>query len=192
MKILVANKFPAHGGYSWNIFHKGDSCVKEGDPFFIPEFTYNVSASLMFAVKMKRLGKFIDRKFASRYYDVFSFGFNFVAQDFKSYLSALGQNYSLAQNFEKSCAFGTWSSVSDINNVALFHNGNEVVNLNNIGVDIFATIDEIIEYSSKYYTIKIGDVICFDFGNIDIENISINDLLRVDLNSNAILTLKIK
>lgn len=191
MKILVANKFFIDDKYSWNVFHKGDSFVKENEPFFCPEFTNEVSASLMFAVKMKRLGKFIEKRFASRYYDLSAFGLSFVAQDLKRRLLSFGENPSLSQNFEKSCVFGQWGSISEEKELRLVCNDN-VTGTYTFDKNIYDTIDEIIEFASRYYTIKIGDIICFDLGCVDIEKISIGDLLSVNWGGAEVLSLKIK
>lgn len=191
MKILVANKFYDGDRCCWNIFHKGDSFVKEGEPFFIPEFTDNVSVSLIFAVKIKRLGKFIDRKFSSRYYDQATFGLSFVAEDLKEQLSALGENTSLAQNFEKSCVFAKWHDVGYFDELKLFRNSDIVGNFI-YDTSLYSIIDEIIETASRYYTIKIGDIICSGVGYDDIGRVVIGDILRMEFGDSEILTLKIK
>lgn len=145
------------------IFIKPDSAqVLKGQPFFIPEFSNDVHHEVEILVKIKKVGKYIDRKFAHKYYDEIGLGIDFTARDLQQYLKERGLPWERAKAFDGAAVVGKWldkTQFQDINDINFSLKKNkEVVQEGNTALMLWK-IDEIIEYVSKYFTLKIGDVI---------------------------------
>ena len=145
------------------IFMKPDSAIlKDGKPFFIPEFTNKVDYETELVVRICRLGKNIAPRFAHRYYDAVTVGIDFTARDLQRKLRAEGKPWEISKGFDNSAVIGDFVSVSrfkDVQNLD-FHldiDGNTVQKGNTR--DMIFKIDEIIAYVSKFYTLKIGDLL---------------------------------
>ena len=145
------------------IFMKPDtSILLKKQPFFIPDFSDNVHHEVEILIKINKVGKHIQQKFAYKYYDEIGLGIDFTARDLQSKLKEKGLPWEKAKAFDGAAVIGAWMSkkdfpdVNDIN----FHlekNG-EIVQKGNTKLMLWK-IDELIEYVSKYFTLKIGDVI---------------------------------
>jgi 2-keto-4-pentenoate hydratase/2-oxohepta-3-ene-1,7-dioic acid hydratase in catechol pathway len=145
------------------IFLKADSSVlAKKQPFFIPDFSDDIHYEVEILVRINKLGKHIDRKFADKYYDEIGLGIDFTARDVQSYLKSKGLPWEKAKSFDGSAVIGNWlnkKEFEDINNInfSLEKNGT-LVQQGNTSYMLWK-IDEIIEYVSKYFTLKIGDII---------------------------------
>lgn len=170
---------------------KGDSPIRTGEPFFIPEFSSNISARLAFSVKTMKVGKYISKKFAHRYYDQYTLGIDFTAEDILSKLKDSANPWALAKSFEGSCAFGKWLSIDSFNYASLRLNDNEVSSISNIDKKYFEIIDQAIEMLSRFYTIKIGDIIMLTLGRNDIDQLHINDNISLELDGVQLLSMNI-
>ena len=89
-------------------------------------------------------------------------GIDFTARDLQSYLKGKGLPWEKAKSFDGAAVIGDWVSINDIKdindiNFSLHKNG-KVVQQGNSSHMLWK-IDEIIEYVSKYFTLKIGDII---------------------------------
>lgn len=145
------------------IFMKGDSSLlKDSKPFFIPDFSNEVHYETEIVIKIDRLGKNIAERFAHRYYNELTVGIDFTARDLQSRLRAEGLPWEISKAFDSSAAIGTFipvDRVGDVNRVP-FHldiNGKRVQAGNTS--DMIFKIDEIIAYVSRFFTLKIGDLI---------------------------------
>ena len=145
------------------IFLKADSSIlAKKQPFFIPDFSDDIHYEVEILVRINKLGKHIDRKFADKYYDEIGLGIDFTARDVQSYLKSKGLPWEKAKSFDGSAVIGNWlnkKEFEDINNInfSLEKNGTPVQQGNTSYM--LWKIDEIIEYVSKYFTLKIGDII---------------------------------
>ena len=145
------------------VFLKADSSVlPKKQPFFIPDFSNDIHHEVEILVKINKLGKYIDKKFAHKYYDEIGLGIDFTARDLQGQLKSKGLPWEKAKSFDGAAVIGNWMSkeeVKDVNNIdfSLEKNGT-VVQKGNTGFMLWK-IDEIIEYVSKYFTLKIGDII---------------------------------
>jgi len=145
------------------IFMKPDSSIiRNNQPFFIPDFSNDVHHEVELVVKIKKLGKHIAKKFAHKYYEEIGIGVDFTARDLQSKMKEKGLPWEKAKGFDGSAPLGkflpksTFENLDDIN----FHlnlNGNSVQVGNT--KDMLFSIDSIIEHVSKYFTLKIGDLI---------------------------------
>ena len=138
------------------------SILLKKQPFFIPDFSNDIHYEVEVLVKIKKVGKYIDSKFAHKYYDKIGLGIDFTARDLQSKLKSKGLSWEKAKAFDGAAVIGDWVSkenYQDVNNIN-FHlekNGTTVQNGNT--KFMLWKIDELIEYVSKYFTLKIGDVI---------------------------------
>ncbi len=145
------------------VFLKPDSAIlPEDQPFVIPDFSDNVHYEVEILVKIKKHGKHIAKKFVHKYYDEIGLGIDFTARDLQNILKEKGLPWEKCKAFDGSALIGKWidkSELGDLNNItfSLIKN-NEVVQLGNTS-NMLWKIDEIIEYVSKYFTLKTGDII---------------------------------
>ncbi|MBT8394887.1 MAG: fumarylacetoacetate hydrolase family protein [Bacteroidia bacterium] len=145
------------------IFMKPDSAIlAKNQPFFIPDFSQNIHYEVEVLVKINRLGKHIDKKFAHKYYDEIGLGIDFTARDLQNQLKDKGLPWEKCKAFDGSAVIGNWmpkSKIKDINNMSFsLLKNDKLVQSGNTKMMLWK-IDEIIEYVSKYFTLKIGDII---------------------------------
>jgi len=145
------------------IFLKPDtSILLKKQPFFIPDFSENIHHEVEILIKINKVGKYIDKKFAHKYYDQVSLGIDFTARDLQYKLKEKGLPWEKAKAFDGAAVIGNWVSkkeFSDLNNLDFSLEKNQAVVQKGNTRFMLWKIDEIIEYVSKYFTLKIGDVI---------------------------------
>ncbi len=144
------------------IFMKPDtSLLRENKPFFLPGFSEQIEYEVELVVKINRIGRNIQEKFAHRYYDEIALGVDFTARDLQSKLRSKGQPWEISKAFDGSAVISEFVQLGDRNiqdlTFSLEQNG-EVRQCTNTKSMIFS-VDKIIEYVSKYFTLKIGDLI---------------------------------
>ncbi len=145
------------------IFLKPDTAILlKNQPFFIPEFSNDVQYEVEVLVKINKIGKHIDAKFAHKYYDEISLGIDFTARDLQEKLKEKGLPWEKAKAFDGAAVIGNFldkTTLENINNInfRLEKNGSVVQQANT--ETMLWNIDQLIEYVSKYFTLKIGDVI---------------------------------
>ena len=145
------------------VFLKPDSAIlPKKQHFYIPEHSKDVHHEVELLIKIKRVGKHIEKRFAHKYYDEIGLGIDFTARDVQSALKSKGLPWEKAKAFDGSAVVGKWFSkkeFEDLNNLnfSLKKNG-EDVQTGNTSYMLWK-IDELIEYVSKYFTLKIGDII---------------------------------
>lgn len=145
------------------IFMKADSSVLlKKFPFVIPEFTNDVHHEVELLVKINKVGKYIDKKFAYKYYDEIGLGIDFTARDLQSKLKEKGLPWEKAKAFDGSAVISdflpknNFSSLESIN--FELRKNNEVAQKGNSNLMLW-NIDELISYVSQFFTLKKGDII---------------------------------
>jgi 2-keto-4-pentenoate hydratase/2-oxohepta-3-ene-1,7-dioic acid hydratase in catechol pathway len=145
-------------------------------------------------VKINKVGKHIDKKFAHKYYDEIGLGIDFTARDLQTQLKAKGLPWEKAKAFDGSAVIGKWlpkTQFHDINNMSFsLKKNDEVVQQGNTELMLWK-IDELIEYVSKYFTLKIGDII-FTGTPAGVGKIFANDRLTGYIENEALFSIKIK
>ena len=145
------------------IFMKSDSSLlKDGKPFFIPDFSSEIHYETELVVKIDRLGKNIAERFAHRYYMEVTVGIDFTARDLQRKLREQGLPWELSKAFDNSAVVGTFVPVEQVGSISNlpFHldiNGKTVQKGNT--QDMLFSVDKIIAYVSRFFTLKIGDLI---------------------------------
>jgi 2-keto-4-pentenoate hydratase/2-oxohepta-3-ene-1,7-dioic acid hydratase in catechol pathway len=144
------------------LFMKPDSAIfRQRDAFYIPDWTNEVHYEAEIVIKINRLGKNIEEKFAPKYYSQFTLGIDFTARDVQKNLKAQGLPWEKSKAFDQSAVLGEYLNVNDYSldnlNFELKING-RVVQSGNTKSMIY-TIPQIINHSSEFFTLKIGDLI---------------------------------
>jgi len=142
---------------------KPDSAILlKQHPFVIPEFSQEIHHEIEIIVKINKVGKYIDTKFAHKYYDEISVGIDFTARDLQDKLKAKGLPWEKAKAFDGSAVIGEFlpkKQFNSLENITFeLTNNNESVQKSNSSYMLWK-IDELISYVSQYFTLKIGDII---------------------------------
>lgn len=177
------------------VFLKPDTAILlKKQPFFIPDFSDEVHHEVEVLVKINKVGKYIDRKFAHKYYDQISVGIDFTARDLQSQLKAKGLPWEKAKAFDGAAVVGQWiskSEVEDINNLNFSLLKNEQLVQQGSTSLMLWKIDELIEYISKYFTLKIGDII-FTGTPAGVGKVNANDTLAGFIEDKQLFSIKVK
>jgi 2-keto-4-pentenoate hydratase/2-oxohepta-3-ene-1,7-dioic acid hydratase in catechol pathway len=177
------------------VFLKPDTAILlKKQPFFIPDFSHDVHHEVEVLVKINRVGKYIDKKFAPKYYSEIGLGIDFTARDLQAKLKEKGLPWEKAKAFDGAAVVGKWVSkdqFADVNNLnfSLYKN-DEVAQQGNTNHMLWK-IDELIEYVSKYFTLKIGDII-FTGTPAGVGRVVANDKLKGFLENKEMFSITIK
>ena len=145
------------------IFLKPDTAIiPKKFPFVIPAFSNEVQHEVEILIKITKVGKYIETKFAHKYYDEIGLGIDFTARDVQNKLKEKGLPWEKAKGFDGSAVIGEFipkklfSSVENIT-FELQKNGESVQSGNTS--HMLWKIDEIVAHISQYFTLKKGDII---------------------------------
>ena len=145
------------------IFTKADSALlKDHKPFFIPDWSTRVDYETEIVVRICRLGKSIPEKFAHRYYDAVTVGIDFTARDLQQRLRSEGKPWELCKGFDGSAVIGEWvdkSVLGDVQNLPFRLDINGATVQQGCTADMLYTIDRLIAYISRFFTLKTGDLL---------------------------------
>lgn len=161
-------------------FMKPDTAIlKEGD-FYLPSFTNDLHFECELVIKIDKVGKNIEEKFAHKYYSEFTLGIDFTARDIQSVCKEKGLPWEKAKAFDNSAPISTkWLKIADVDWSNLqfeFFQNNEKKQMGKTS-DMIFSIDQIIAYVSKFVTLKTGDLI-FTGTPAGVGQVQIGDLLE--------------
>ena len=176
------------------IFLKPDSAIlPKNQPFFIPPFSNDIHYEVEILVKINKVGKYIDEKFAHKYYDEIGLGIDFTARDIQDQCKDKGLPWEKAKAFDQSAVLGDFLSVDDFDlsnlhfqlkkNGELVQDGNTSLMLHNIA--------QLIEHSSQYFTLKIGDLL-FTGTPEGVGPVAPGDLLEGFIEGKKVLNVKVR
>ena len=177
------------------IFLKPDTAILlKKQPFFIPDFSDEVHHEVEVLVKINRVGKHIDSKFAHKYYDQIGLGIDFTARDLQKKLKDKGLPWEKSKAFDGSAVIGKWvskSSFEDLSNLpfSLYKNNNLVQS--STTNEMLWNMDEIISYVSQFFTLKIGDII-FTGTPSGVSRVDPEDSLRGYIGEEEFFSIKVK
>ena len=203
MKIIcIGRNYVAHAREFNNdvptkpvFFMKPDSAlVINNRPFFYPDFSNNVHPELELVIRIDKLGRSIDEKFASRYFSEIALGVDFTARDLQDEQKKKGLPWEIAKGFDYSAPISEFFPVSkyqDISNLSfrLDLNGTAVQE-GNSSLMIFS-FEKIIAYVSRFMTLKTGDLI-FTGTPAGVGPVSVNDRLEAYLEGEKIMDFPVK
>jgi 2-keto-4-pentenoate hydratase/2-oxohepta-3-ene-1,7-dioic acid hydratase in catechol pathway len=163
-------------------------------PFTIPEFSNDVHHEVEILVKIAKVGKYIDTKFAHKYYDEIGLGIDFTARDIQNKLKEKGLPWEKAKAFDGSAIIGDFhpkNSFNSIENITFeLKNNGKTVQTGNTSHMLWK-IDEIISYISQFFTLKKGDII-FTGTPEGVAKVLPNDILEGFIENKKVLRLHIK
>ena len=145
------------------VFLKPDSAILlKQHPFVIPEFSEDVHHEIELIVKISKVGKYIEPKFAHKYYDEISVGIDFTARDLQAKLKEKGLPWEKAKAFDGSAVIGEFlpkSQFVSLENVTFELKNNNIAVQKGNSDRMLWSIDELVSYVSQFFTLKIGDII---------------------------------
>ena len=170
------------------------SIIQKKQPFFIPEFSNEIHYEVEIILKFNRLGKHIQPKFSAKYYDKISLGIDFTARDLQKSLKDRGLPWDVSKGFDSSALIGEWIDVNefkDISNInfRLVKNG-EIVQKSS-SANMIWKIDTLISSVSKFFTIKIGDIL-FTGTPDGVGEVNKDDVFEGFIENKKVFSIKIK
>ena len=177
------------------VFLKPDSAILlKQHPFVIPEFSNDIHHEVEILVKINKVGKYIEPKFAHNYYDEIGLGIDFTARDLQAKLKEKGLPWEKAKAFDGSAVIGDFLSKNSFNslesiNFELVSNG-KVVQKGNSSHMLWK-IDELISHVSQFFTLKIGDII-FTGTPEGVAAVKPNDILEGFIEDKRLFKIQVK
>jgi 2-keto-4-pentenoate hydratase/2-oxohepta-3-ene-1,7-dioic acid hydratase in catechol pathway len=175
-------------------FMKPDvALLKEGD-FYYPNFTKDLHFECEIVVKIDKVGKNIEEKFASKYYSEITLGIDFTARDLQSQCKEKGLPWEKAKAFDNSAPISSkWIKIADLdfeNTEFTFSQNGEVRQIGKTS-DMIFSIDQLIAYVSQFVTLKTGDLI-YTGTPSGVGPVAIGDVLTATLNGEKMFEFKVK
>jgi 2-keto-4-pentenoate hydratase/2-oxohepta-3-ene-1,7-dioic acid hydratase in catechol pathway len=171
MKIFcVGRNYVAHAKELGNevpeepiIFMKPKSALLQAHtPFYYPEFTNELHYECELVLRISKNGKYIQDRFANKYYDAVSVGIDFTARDVQNELKEKGLPWEKAKSWDNSAVVGKWVLLNDLKNKKeikfSLQKNKEVVQEGNSSLMI-NNFDKVVSYISNYFSVNIGDLI---------------------------------
>lgn len=164
----------------------------KGQPFFIPDFSNNIEHEVEIILKINKVGKFIQEKFAEKYFEEISVGIDFTARDLQNNLKKKGLPWEAAKSFDGSAVVGTFIKKNqfDINNLNFSLKKNGIIVQNGNSKSMINNFNKIISYISNFITLKKGDLI-FTGTPSGVSIVKENDILEGFLENIKLLETKI-
>lgn len=177
------------------LFIKPDTALLSKEfPFVIPDFSQDIHYEAEVVVKITKVGKYIDAKFAHKYYDQVSLGIDFTARDIQSKLKEKGLPWEKAKAFDNSAFVGDFLPKTDFESLgdlafSFQQNGKTVQQATT--AQMIWNIDELIAEISTYFTLKTGDLI-FTGTPVGVGKVNPGDLLEGFLKDKKVFDLIVK
>ena len=176
-------------------FMKPDSSLLiNNNPFFHPDFSNEIHYEAEIVLKICKLGKNIQRKFAHRYYERIGVGIDFTARDLQDLCKKNGHPWEIAKAFDQSAVINEFIDINTVPDreaisFKLDINGTTVQNGNTR--DMIFSFDEIIAYISQFITLKTGDLI-FTGTPAGVGPVKIGDHLTASVEQQVLLDFHVK
>ncbi|MDX5583582.1 MAG: fumarylacetoacetate hydrolase family protein [Aureibaculum sp.] len=176
------------------VFLKPDSAILPKKlPFFIPPFSNEIHYEVEVLVKINKVGRYIDVKFAKKYYDEIGLGIDFTARDVQAQCKEKGLPWEKAKAFDGSAVVGEFypKEQFDLENLPFKLIKNEVIVQDGNTNAMLWKIDELIAYVSQFFTLKKGDLL-FTGTPAGVGKVNENDILVGLLNGEEAFQIKVK
>ena len=168
--------------------------LRKNKPFYIPEFSNEIHYELEVVLRIDKIGKHVDKKFAHRYYSEIGLGIDFTARDLQSKCKKNGHPWEIAKAFDNSAPISDFVSKNnfpDLQNINFSLTKNETVVQDGNTKHMIFDFDEIIAYVSKFVSLKIGDMI-FTGAPAGVGKVEIGDRLTAFLEDKKLMDFEIK
>lgn len=176
-------------------FLKPDTAIQpKGHPFFIPDFSNNIHFEVELVIKVSKNGKNINEQFSHKYYKEIGLGIDFTARDIQNQCKELGHPWEKAKGFDGSAQIShKFINKNDLelNNICFKLEKNQQIVQNGNSKDMIYSFDYIISYVSKFYTLRVGDLI-YTGTPAGVDKVKIGDKLIGYLEEEKILSVNIK
>ena len=177
------------------IFMKPKSALLQPHtPFYYPEFTNELHYECELVLRIAKNGKYIQDKFASKYYDAITTGIDFTARDIQNELKEKGLPWEKAKAWDNSAVIGKWqplANVKDKGNINFSLQKNKEVVQQGNSKDLLFDFDYLVSYISNFFSINIGDLI-FTGTPAGVGEIVVGDEIEAFLEDQSMLTLDVK
>jgi len=167
--------------------------LKDNRPFFHPDFSENIHYEIELVIKMCRHAKYIDPKFAHKYYDALAIGIDFTARDVQAQLKQKGHPWEIAKGFDHSAPISEFLPIEnfDADNIKFeLHKNGEAVQIGN-SKDLIFSFNELIAHISKYITLQKGDYI-FTGTPAGVGPVKIGDKLEAFIEGKLMLSCEVR
>ena len=177
-------------------FLKPDSALLlRNQPFFYPDFSQRVEYEVEVVVRIDRVGKSIDERFAHRYYSSVALGIDFTARDLQAEAKAKGLPWTLSKGFDGSAALSDFVPLADLggdiqNLDFTLSRGGQLLQRGNTR-DMLCPVDRMISYISDFMLLRTGDLI-YTGTPASVGPVAIGDTLEGTLQGRPLLTCRIK
>lgn len=171
------------------IFSKPETALlKDNEPFYYPDFSSDVHHEVEIIVKISKMGKNIEEKFAHKYYEEIGIGIDFTARDLQSKLKEKSLPWDLAKGFNGSAPISNFISKDgfDLNNLNFSLDVNQQRKQTGNTSMMLYSIDYIISFISKYFTLKTGDII-FTGTPSGVGPVKVGDVLEASIEGKSML-----
>ena len=134
------------------------SLLKDNKPFYLPGWSNDMHYETEIVLKVCKQGKYVEEKFAHKYYDEVTVGIDFTARDIQAQQKAKGLPWEIAKAFDHSAVIGEFKKPK-------YKNINFSMNLNGVEKqkgntgDVIFSFEKIISYASQFFTLQQGDLI---------------------------------
>lgn len=170
--------------------------LKDNKPFYYPEWTTDLHYETELVLKICKQGKYVDEKFARKYFDEITVGIDFTARDLQSQQKAKGLPWEIAKSFDNSAVIGNIWQLGTLGNweiaginFSMYLNGVEVQKGNTN--DMMFSFEKIISYTSQFFTLQTGDLI-FTGTPAGVGQVKIGDRLEGFLEKQKVFDFEIK
>lgn len=168
--------------------------IVKNRPFFLPDFSNDIHYEVELLVRINKLGKSIQKKFAHTYYDEIGLGIDFTARDLQQKVRSEGLPWEITKSFDGSAVIGTFlpkTQFTDLKNISFHLQLNDRIVQQGNSNDMIFDIDSIIEYVSQFVTLKIGDII-YTGTPIGVGPVAINDRLQGFIGDQKLFDFRVK
>jgi 2-keto-4-pentenoate hydratase/2-oxohepta-3-ene-1,7-dioic acid hydratase in catechol pathway len=177
------------------IFMKPKSALLQAHtPFYYPEFTNELHFECELVLRISKNGKYIQEKFADKYYDAITTGIDFTARDIQKELKEKGLPWEKAKAWDNSAVVGKWIPITEIKDKSAINFSlkvNKELRQQGISSQMIHSFDQIISYISNYFSVNIGDLI-FTGTPAGVAEVVVGDELECFIDDQNLLTLEIK
>jgi len=176
-------------------FIKPDTCLlRNGQPFYYPDFTTDLQYEVEIVLRINRLGRSINKRFAHRYYDAVTLGIDFTARDLQRECKQKGLPWEISKAFDYSAPVGEFILKEEVANLGAIdfrlEKNDEIVQHGNTR-DMIFDYDDLIDHVSKYVTFRIGDLM-FTGTPAGVGSVKIGDRLKGFLNDKLMFDIVVK
>ena len=168
--------------------------LKDNKPFYYPEWTKDLHYEAELVLKICKQGKYVDEKFARKYFDEATVGIDFTARDLQSEQKAKGLPWEISKGFDGSAVIGKYhpilpSAKEEGISFSLKLNSTEVQKGNS--AEMLFSFEKIIAYASQFFTLQVGDLI-FTGTPAGVGAVKIGDRLEGFLQTEKVFAFEVK